>query len=60
MNRETGNAHFEELDKQFDARGRLSFLRFGQSGVGTTIGRTKPETGIFTLFCCGWLTFAVT
>jgi hypothetical protein len=28
------------LDKQFDARGRLSFLRFGQSGVGTTIDMT--------------------
>lgn len=25
------------IDRQFDARGRLSFLRFGQTGVGSTI-----------------------
>jgi hypothetical protein len=25
------------LDKQFDARGRMSFLKFGQTGVGNTI-----------------------
>jgi len=28
------------LDKQFDAQGRLSFLRFGQTGVGSTIDMT--------------------
>jgi hypothetical protein len=32
------------LDKQFDARGRLAFLRFGQSGVGTTIDMTLSVT----------------
>lgn len=32
------------LDKQFDARGRMSFLRFGQSGVGSTIDMTLSMT----------------
>lgn len=32
------------VDQQFDARGRLSFLRFGQSGVGSTIDMTLSIT----------------
>jgi hypothetical protein len=32
------------IDKQFDARGRLSFLRFGQAGLGSTIDMTLALT----------------
>ncbi|RKZ18481.1 hypothetical protein DRQ53_00140 [bacterium] len=32
------------VDQQFDARGRLSFMRFGQSGVGSTIDMTMSIT----------------